>query len=384
MGASGVVVSGAGKGKTVIRATGKTKRAIFDVSGGTVWPVDETRAEVVDGYVPVGAVRFRVKDGRGLKVGDGVMVVRVGNAAWISEIGMDRIPGRPGRETVQWEPFEMAFDRVVTAVEGDVVTVDAPIMCAIDERWGGGYVVKVRDDRIENLGVEGMSAVSDYDATVVKENSGQKYAADEEHAEYLVSVGAAKDVWVRDVETRHFAHGPVRVGRSAKWVTVAGCDAWEPVSQLTGARRYTYHLMGQLTLVRDCTSEKARHAFVFGSKVCGPNVFLRCKSAGDYNSSEPHHRWSVGGLYDNVEAPLAIQDRAHLGTGHGWAGANYVVWNSRGSLILQSPPTARNWAIGFVGEVKPGAFEGRPEGTWESLGRRVEPESIYEAQVRER
>ena len=75
-------------------------------------------------------------------------------------------------------------------------------------------------------------------------------------------------------------------------------------------------------------------------------MFLDCKSENDFATSEPHHRWSVGGLYDNVNAHLAVQDRQWMGSGHGWAGANYVLWNCEGSLICQKPPTAQNWAIG--------------------------------------
>jgi hypothetical protein len=114
--------------------------------------------------------------------------------------------------------------------------------------------------------------------------------------------------------------------------------------------------------------------------VPGPNVFRECRSEHDHATSEPHHRWSVGGLYDNVEAQLAIQDRQWMGSGHGWAGANYVVWNSRGSLICQKPPTAQNFAIGFVGRRGKDAFP-RPAGWWESEGRPVEPRSLYQAQL---
>ncbi|GGI44891.1 hypothetical protein GCM10008018_09360 [Paenibacillus marchantiophytorum] len=51
-----------------------------------------------------------------------------------------------------------------------------------------------------------------------------------------------------------------------------------------------------------------------------------------------------------MKAPIAIQDRIWLGSGHGWAGANYVTWNTEGDLTLQPPPTAQNYAVGHVGE----------------------------------
>jgi hypothetical protein len=157
------------------------------------------------------------------------------------------------------------------------------------------------------------------------------------------------------------------------------------VSVITGGRRYPFSVQGgQLSLFVRCHADEARHAFVFGSRVGGPNVFLDCKSTTDYGSSEPHHRWSVGGLYDNVNTSLAIQDRQHYGSGHGWAGANYVAWNCSGRLIIQAPPTAQNWAIGFVGERRKGAFEPKPDGYIESFGKHVAPRSLYLQQLQDR
>jgi hypothetical protein len=82
-----------------------------------------------------------------------------------------------------------------------------------------------------------------------------------------------------------------------------------------------------------------------------------------------------------VKASIAIEDRHYYGTGHGWAGANYVAWNCEGSLVCQKPPTAQNWAIGEVGEKRPGAFAPRDDGDWESHGRHVTPRSLYLAQL---
>lgn len=72
-----------------------------------------------------------------------------------------------------------------------------------------------------------------------------------------------------------------------------------------------------------------------------------------------------------------------MGSGQGWAGANYVVWNSRGSLSCQQPPQAQNFAIGFVGKRGRDASP-RASGWWESEGTPVEPRSLYRAQLAER
>ena len=73
----------------------------------------------------------------------------------------------------------------------------------------------------------------------------------------------------------------------------------------------------------------------------------------------------------------------HPGSGHGWGGANYVIWNGTGSLMLQSPPTAENFAFGFVGKlVKP--RPGPLNGWFVSLGQHVAPRSLYLQQLEER
>lgn len=384
--ASGVVLRGEGEGEdgTVLIATFRRRQPLIQV-GGSAGPREEagSRVEIADAYVPVGARSFRVADARGLTVGGTVFVVRRGNAAWIAEIGMDRIVPRPSDpgSTRQWEPFDLKFDRVITGIDGDRVTVDAPIACAIEARWGGGAVVRYRDEgRIERCGVEALRAVAEFDRAKTADYRGERVFVDEDHATHFVSFGAVRNAWARRLTTAGFYHGPAAVGREAKWVTIEDCTSLAPVSQITGGRRYPFAVDGQLTLVRGCRSDRARHAFVFGSRVPGPNVFLECVSTHDYASSEPHHRWSVGGLYDNVEALLAIQDRGHMGSGHGWAGANYVAWNCRGSLICQQPPTAQNFAIGFVGTRGRDALP-RPAGWWESEGTPVEPRSLYRAQL---
>jgi hypothetical protein len=387
---SGVVLRGEGDAAsaTTVLVDLKAEKPLVTI-GNTTQPkvIAGTLQEVTDDFVAVGARRVRVVDASAFHVGQSVFLIRRGNAAWITEIGMDRITGRPGNpsSTRQWTPFELKFDRVVTAVDGSTLELDAPLTCAIDRRWGGGSVVAYHDgDRIQHAGVEGLRAISAFDETKRGDYNGESVHVDENHASYLVEFAHAKNCWVRGVTTVHFTHGVALVSENAKWITVEKGRALAPVSLITGGRRYPFHINGQLTLMRDCFAERARHAFVFGARVCGPNVFLNCRSVADYATSEPHHRWSVGGLYDNVETTLAIQDRQWMGSGHGWSGANYVAWNCRGTLICQQPPTAQNFAIGFVGSRGKDAFPGRPPGWWESEGTPVEPRSLYEAQLRAR
>jgi hypothetical protein len=244
--------------------------------------------------------------------------------------------------------------------------------------------MKATDDgRIEQVGVEDLRVVSEYDATVKKQQGGRDYLADDDHADYLTTFDNVKNAWVRRCTAVHMYHGVSQLNRGAKWVTVADCKSLAPVGTITGGTRYPFSHNGQLLLTIRCFSSEARHAFVVGSRVCGPHAFVDCTSEKDYATSEPHHRWSVGGLYDNVNARMAVQDRQWMGSGHGWAGANYVMWNCEGSMVAQTPPTANTWVVGFVGQKGKPAFE-RPDATWESTGTHVEPRSLYLKQLEDR
>lgn len=383
----GVVLRGDGADddQTVLLIRGTEPRWAIEVGGEPPrWGRGGER-RVVDDYVPVGATRLRVDRVGDLAAGDTVFVERFGNEAWIRELGMDRIPARPdGRPSEPWQPFALKFDRTITRVDGDRLTLDAPLCSSIDQRWGGGRVYRYDDaGRIERVGIENLRGVSTFDPTVLGQlPDGSVYFADERHAVGLVHFGSVRHAWARGLVGRHFAHF-IHADRDSKWVTVAECDYARPVSSLEGSRRYPYWISGQCVLVTRCAASEARHALVFDSRVCGPNVFHRCRTTHDYESSEPHERWSVGGLYDQCEAAIEIQDRSWYGTGHGWAGANYVVWNSLGRLVCQQPPTAQNFAIGHVGPLEPGAFE-RPAGWIEHAGTPVAPASLYEAQLRAR
>ncbi|MCM3494853.1 discoidin domain-containing protein [Paenibacillus lactis] len=402
--ASGVVLRGEGKDDngTIIRGTGTAARNLIEV-GGTAGPsiVEGTETDIQDLYVPAGSRTFHVQDASGYKAGDSVIVRRIGSERWIHEIGMDHIFMRPlTGGTKQWTPFNLDFDRVITAIDGNRITVDAPLANAIERQWGGGKLFKATDEeRIEQVGIENMRAVSDFDPSKTDTKMDNDvldtpYYSDEDHAERFIMMNSVKNAWVREVEGYHFSYALVQVGRQAKWVTVQDSEMYDMVSIITGGRRYSLFIQGQLNLVQRNYTETSRHAYVIESRVQGPNVMYDNRATREYNTSEPHHRWSTGGLYDNVSARISVRDRAWLGSGHGWAGANYVMWNTEGGLVAQKPPTAQNYAIGHVPTedglnvrpLVPNDYDPRPreDGYWESTGRHVAPQSLFIQQLKDR
>jgi hypothetical protein len=163
---SGVVLRGEGQGEegTVLVATGVTKRTFIEVGGeGRPREVRNTRREITDNYVPVGARSFHVTDSTGMKVGDTVIVHRPSTANWIHDLGMDRIPPRrDGQPITQWKPGskDLLFDRVIPGINGNRITIDAPFTNALEKKYGGGTIYGYEfPGRIELVGIENLRGV---------------------------------------------------------------------------------------------------------------------------------------------------------------------------------------------------------------------------------
>ncbi|MFN7138305.1 MAG: hypothetical protein ACK4UN_03085 [Limisphaerales bacterium] len=386
---SGVVLRGEGNTTTgtVIIATGPRNAtnnpALIRIAGtGSPSEVSNSRRNVADNYVPVGGRSLKLDSISGMQVGDQVIVHRPSTAEWIADIGMNAIPPRSdGLPVNQWQPgsYDLRFDRIITAINGTEITLDAPIANALEKRYGGGSVYRYNyNGRISQVGIENIRGVSEYASPT-----------DEEHAWDFVVFDAVQNGWARQLVGLHFCFSTVTVARNAKWITVEDSSLLDPMSENTGSRRYPFYFYGQLSLVQRCYGRNARHDFGTANLVTGPNVFLDCSADNSFADTGPHQRWAVGTLYDNVRIPnhdINIQNRLNLGSGHGWAGANHVVWNSTAKRIcVQNPPTAQNWAIGVIGTKWAGSFPSyASDGFWESHGTKVSPNSLYLKQLEQR
>ncbi|MFC1538200.1 hypothetical protein ACFL6H_02150 [Candidatus Latescibacterota bacterium] len=402
--ASGVVLRGDGMGQTGTILIGvdaeemsynnRNDSNLIEVGGVSAWEPDEkTMTQIANSFVPVGARSFRVKSANGYKTGDTVLVRRHGNQEWIHELGQDL-----ENEQWRWEPFTMQWDRIVTAVDGNTITVDAPITFAIDSQWGGGEIVKYTSPgRISNVGIENLRGMSDYDQAVRRTDYGnidrspyigEEYYSDENHYWNFIAIDNIENAWVRNITALHFGRSAVSTRSGAKWITVQDCVSLEPVSLRHGGRRFTFQIGGQLTLIQRCFSEKGRHSFVLGGRgACGPNVFLDCSVTIPYNSSEPHGGFVTGSLFDNVQAPLTARFWKEISIG--WAGANTVFWNCEGPFLIQKPPTAQNYSFGHIG-IHATVYNTRyqdltkEDGYIESWDKHVDPRSLYLTQLRDR
>jgi hypothetical protein len=380
--ASGVVLRGEGntENATKIIALTKTQNALITVSGsGEIKEIPSTRVKITDSYVPVGKNSFSVASAKGFKKGDKIILYRPGTDAWIKDLKMDQIESRGG--TRQWtaKEYNLSFERVISNVAGNVVTIDNPVVFAMDAKYGGGEIFKYNfEGRLSQVGIENLYCESAYE----KDTS-------ENHSWDAITFNKIENSWVQKVSARYFAYSCVNLGSLAKNISVLDSKCFDHKSVITGGRRYSFCNNGQLNLFMNCHASDGRHDFVTGARVLGPNVFVNCTAVNTHADIGPHHRWSAGTLYDNVQTDgeINIQDRGNWGSGHGWAGVTQVVWNCTVKRAAVQNPWAsgKNYCIGLQGGKYEGRLKGRPDAEWEGQNEKgLQPASLYMAQLEAR
>ncbi len=378
--ASGIVLRGEGDSEdgTVIIAEGTGDRDLIRIDNGTSRTVhSSTRVSINENYVPVGRKYVVVSDASGFAKGDNIVLYRAGTAQWISDLKMNQIS--PGEGVVQWTPssFSFYFERLITKVNGDTLFFRNPVVMAMETQYGGGSVYKYTFNRLQNIGIENLRLKSAFTSNV-----------DEDHSWNAITFRSTEHSWVRNVTSWYFAYSCVNVQSTARLITVENSHCREPKSIITGGRRYSFNINGSLNLFINCSTTEGRHDYVNGARVPGPNVFASSTATNTHSDIGPHHRWAMGTLFDAIvsDGAINVQDRDNSGTGHGWAGANTIFWNCKGSSsICQNPwVSAKNYNFGFIG-AKNNGRAGRPDGEW--VGHNVPgifPTSLYEAQLDER
>jgi hypothetical protein len=416
--ASGVVLRGEGSGTdgTVLRATMKMGGTFIQIAGTKPrMAARGSEHRITDEFAPCGQRVFHVDSTSGLHVGDHVAIVRDTNDKWVRDNGMDAIePRKDGGKTINWTPGPRElYERIITAIDGEQITLDIALTSAIESQYGGAHLYRYEaPDRVHQVGVENLRAESIWTpGPGVVPKPGEDYGIDLKdpanrnrkvgidnfnHADTFISIDKAEDVWVRNFSCMEFLYQGVAVDYEAQRVTIQDgqYEAADPslgyyrVEPHDNAARYAYCLRGEFTLVQRCTTIHARHSFMTQRSVAGPNVFLDCDAQDQDGFSETHQRWSTGVLYDRIgqRIPTALRamNRGNMGSGHGWSAAYSVLWNCVGTFTVESPPTATNWAVGCSGKRVAGPYGPMQPEAYESWGRAVEPSSLYLAQLKDR
>ena len=131
------------EGGTVLLGAGKSRETLVSING------DNKRTElqsklITNNYVPVNAQSFSVENNSGLAPGNSIIITRPSTKEWIEILGTDHFGG--GITALGWKPGQRNLEwiRTITAVNGNNITLDAPITAAIDSKYGGGNIKEAK------------------------------------------------------------------------------------------------------------------------------------------------------------------------------------------------------------------------------------------------
>ena len=371
--ASGVVLRGAGCGKTTITKTGVDRGALLYIEGSVCMTGGDTIA-IADDKVAAGATVVTLADASRLKVGDRLRVWRPSTKEWIASLKCDDYGG--GLSYTGWKAgdIDITWHRTVTAVQGNTVTLDAPITCSLDKQYGGAKIITgYNRGEIAECGVENLTLVAEHNAW---------NPMDEDHCWDGVWMEHVRDCWVRRVNFSGFAGSVVNVQKHAARITVEDCVADNPVSELAGWRRCVFLTRGEQTLIQRCVSRYGLHDFAAGFCAAGPNAFVQCEGESSLGFSGSVGSWATGLLFDivNIEGhDISFKNLEQFSAGTGWNTANSMMWQCTASTLWNYSPDADNrnsangcWAT-LTGDAE-----------WTNSNNHVQPRSLFYDQLQKR
>ena len=378
---SGVVLRGTGRDKTLLCKTGYDRGALLYIEGTHDIVVKDTFAVTSD--VKAGSIALdmrrasqhtaRLQVDRGTRLA----IIRPSTQAWIDALGCASFGG--GKRMGYWAwhvgDIDLCWHRRIADVSGGTAfTLDAPVTCSIEERYGGAYaVVYEQSGLVADCGVENLTLESVCDPAL---------PMDESHCWDGVYIADAEDCWVRMVNFRHFAGSAVVVQKSARQVTVEDCQSLAPVSEIGGFRRRSFLSFGEMVLFQRCYSEHGINDFAVGHTAAGPNAFVQCESYESFGPSGAIASWAPGILFDIVNIDgndITFKNWELEKFGAGWSTANSTMWQSTASgLYCYSPDTLnRNYSIGCWGQVQ-------GNGEYSEMNEHVKPYSLFASQLEKR
>ncbi|HRZ98948.1 MAG TPA: T9SS type A sorting domain-containing protein [Paludibacter sp.] len=405
----GVVLRGVGDGEnpaksTIIYARGNTpdQRTVITLGNtsqinGTK-QISNTKSNITDAKVDVGSTDFSVENATLYNVGDRIIIYHPASQGWIEAVNQGGVPypdpSAPTDPDERWKVNQLPinYNRYITAINGNQITVDAPVFYTLNKSVSPCYIYKPDMTGLVNqVGLENLRIDIE---TLGGEN--------EAHAWQAVRYKSCENAWARNCTFIHFGQSGI-ITEACSRSTFTDCKAIDPVAIITGERMYNFntYVYSQLNLFKNCYASNGRHHYVSnGTSSTSGNVFLRCTSDATNSVNEGHRQWTQGMLYDNHKEinlkrdfVLGLYNRVAMGTGHGWAAVHSFLWNcdvdsNFGKIGLQKPPTGQNYAIGCLAKT----ITGNPVSATNFTKGYVEghnktgliPESLYEAQLAER
>ncbi len=408
---SDTVLFGAGSGATTLRLTqvgGLDNSAHITFFGN---PVGSLATPLLADTAPF-ATRVELAENPGFEAGDEVWIGIEITEDFIAEHGME---GFWGFSAGRWKPF---FRRTVTAVTPPAAGTEGPTALELDVSLP--YTLRTRDGlRIERvtgmLHEVGLAGLSVTNATTWE----AAWAGNQVHA---VALEGVWDSWVSDLRSvpgdgtgqdgapsEHHLQSSGLLVKNSRRVTVADSHLGHSQHRGEGGNGYLFEIrVSNQVLVRDCSAVDGRHNFIqnwdFGASDL---VFLRTDSQGSaaFTSptdpaglpvcSETHHALAIGVLVDDSTMTdcWAFVNRRSYSSGAGHTATEAVVWNLRGTGMVNAFSYGRGYVIGTEGltvrstVVEAYDSEGTsPEDLVEGLDQAatLQPRSLYEDQLARR
>ncbi len=406
---SGVVLRGSGDDddalhNTILYAVGDTphqRDVVLIGNSSRIWgntQVIGTQQNILDDSIPCGSRTLTVADGSKYQVGQPLIIFHPCTQEWLAAVNYGGVPypdpSSPSDPDERWTTGQLpiVYHRYITAIRGNIIEVDAPVFYTLRKALAQSYVYvpsmngTITQSALENLRIEIESAGG----------------TDENHAWQAVRFKSCENMWARHCTFVGFGQSGI-ITEACRRSTFTDCRAIDPVAIVTGERMYNFntYLYSQLNLFSNCYARSGRHHYVSnGTSTTSGNVFLNCVSDNIQNANEGHRQWTQGMLYDGHKEinlcrtfVLGLYNRVAMGTGHGWSAVNSVIWNadvdaSYGTIGLQQPPTAQNYAIGCKAKKitgNPVSATNFPLGHVEGQNKSgMEPVSLYLYQLQQR
>ncbi len=291
--ASGVVLRGSGSGtsptdNTVITMSPAVTPYPLVVLGSAASEPSYLASSTVitDAYVPSGTLTLHVANTSGLSVGTNVIVTRPVTSAWVSFMGMTAsdLGTNCSSGPCDWiDPGsdELKTDRTITAINGDQITLDAPISDSIDSTYCGvdGATLQAYTfpERITQVGVENLRAIAPVPPTNLVPPT---------PSYQLVVTYSVLNAWVRSLTAQDTLES-IDIDSYSKQVTVSNVAITHTVTQTDDAKFEEFYISGATQVLMDTVSDAANNMIFFStsSATQGPNVLRNGSFVGKESSS---------------------------------------------------------------------------------------------------
>ncbi len=402
---SGVVLRGDGPDATFLfnDSTDMRRKAIIrarpEEGGNWFDPKPDTKTPLAEDAIAPDK-HVIVEDAARLEEGDWIVITHDVTEPFVAEHAEHLVEDWPGRLP------GVAFYRQVTGVDADTNRVDIDIPLRYD--------LKTRDEarlyqvppHIEEVGVEDLSIGNREhpgDTWGFEDYRDEGTAAYDVHGSYAISFNHVTNGWVSRVHTYrpevnegpHHLVSNMLVMNYCRGVTVRDCDFRHAQYRGGGGNGYGYVMRGNDCLIQHCYGKELRYVYDFKSMFANGNVVHR--SVSDGVTSDFHMHLSVSNLLDNLElldgAIFNARERPYTASPHGITTNQSVFWNTLGEgegdfLIDVRGQSGNSFIIGTRGpRTRVRGLDEDHHGVYyegEGQGAALEPESLYEDQLKRR